>query len=39
MHCLECKEVSESPLYLMVQKRYETEVTKLNQNNPSFIAV
>jgi len=39
MHCLECKEVSGSPLYLMMQKRYETEVTKLNQNNPSFIAV
>jgi len=23
----------------MMQKRYETEVTKLNQNNPSFFAV
>ena len=30
---------SGSPLYLMMQKRYETEVTKLSQNNHSFLAV
>jgi len=35
--CLECKAGSGSPLYLMMQKRYETEVTNLNQNNPSFF--
>jgi len=34
---LECKAGSGSPLYLMMQKRYETEVTKLSQNNPSFF--
>jgi len=38
-HCLECKAGSGSPLYLMMQKRYETEVTKLSQNSPSFFAV
>jgi len=38
-HCLECKAGGGSPLYLMMQKRYETEVTKLSQNNPSFFAV
>jgi len=38
-HCLECKAGSGPPLYLMMQKRYETEVTKLRQNNPSFFAV
>jgi len=31
---LECKAGSGSPLYLMM---YETEVTKLIQNNPSFL--
>jgi len=34
---MECKAGSGSPLYLMMQKRYETEVTKLSQNNPSFV--
>jgi len=34
---LECKAGSGSPLYLMMQKRYETEVIKLSQNNPSFL--
>jgi len=32
---LECKTGSGSPLYLMMQKRYETEVTKLSQRQPS----
>ena len=36
---MECKAGSGSPLYLMMQKRYETEVAKLSQNNPSFFAV
>ena len=36
---LECNAGSGSPLYLMMQKRYETEVTNLIQNNPSLFAV
>jgi len=36
---LKCKAGSGSPLDLMMQKRYETEVTKLSQSNPSFFAV
>jgi len=36
---LECKAGSRSSLYLMMQKRYEAEVTKLSQNNHSFFAV
>ena len=38
-HRLECKAGSGSPLYLTMQKRYETEVTNLSQNNTSFFAV
>jgi len=34
---LECKAGSGSPLYLTMQKRYETKVTNLSQNNPSFL--
>jgi len=30
---LECKVGSGTPLYLMIQNRKETEVTKLSQNN------
>jgi len=36
-HCLERKAGSGSPLHLMMKKRYETEPTKLSQNNPSFL--
>jgi len=32
-----CKAGSTSPLYLMMQKRQEIEVTKLSQNNYSFL--
>jgi len=35
---LECEAGSGTPLYLMMQKRWKHEVTKLSQNNP-FLAV
>jgi len=36
---LECKAGSGTPLYLMMQKRQEAEVTKLSQNNLFFSTV
>jgi len=35
-HCLECKAGSGSPLYLMMQKRYETECIALQKQNCYF---